>query len=285
MEEEIKTIYNTFISKNSPNKIITTKDSKYINVNKFGHLDFEILSHFRFLFDVNGRKIIQIIGDSFLYSAEGTKAIYEILDKFTLSGGYVLEYGYTGYQKGDQCCINGVVNRLLDTRNVDAIANVVGQTYIALKEWKCTGSKKAKNFIMVVGNELGTYNMSKFGDDIEVSDKLCDGMICFEGDIQCFAQIVNCLKYNKTVYISDGHRTSERAKHFSIATFLKRIIAAHPSDKCIMKIIFEYFKDVDKLWCDTDNDADTKNHLCEYAFTEFITNKLYKKLYLIKTFS
>jgi len=226
---------------------------------------------------------IQVVGDVTLWDKQKIPIIqerlFEILNDEKFSH---VNYGYTGRKckkTGKRYGVNTMTSLLADS--CDSIGNkIIGNlvdfhTTHAIKNWGCTTSKECKNFVCVGPN-------CRFGDDIMISDLMCSEMICIEGGMQSFRQVVNMLLLERKVQCFIGARTkTEGERFFSCSRFLqnfqnKEELSAEEIQKEIENFMQNFVK-YDK----NKEDHKTKDPLFNDAIEKFIEYKLWKKLNLI----
>ena len=153
--------------------------------------------------------IIQVVGDSAVFSSEGTREVMKFLQK-NLPTHSVIAYGYTGHSELDGTnCVNAAVSAYIVEQKLigQTIGNLVGfHTPMALDSWGCSGPK-LNHYLLVYGKdeskrETGTV----FGDDITTSDFLSNQLIMLEGGIQSFRQACNFLLLQRPIVALAGLR-------------------------------------------------------------------------------
>ena len=229
----------------------------------------------------SGQRIVQIVGDCVPYPTDAADICLSCIN-LILKPDDILEYGVTGSKKEDGSCdINQIVSDLIDAYEYDAIGNLVDyHSLMAIEKWNCTYSKMCNKYTLYRDN-----GHAKFGDDVKVTDGLCDMLICADGGIQSFCQIINCLMQNKPVYCMSGLRSEENNKYFSAAGFLldlknkKDILGAE------MDVLFSKYMEDKILFNKSRPDADTKESLFKAAWTNFMEHELWTKLNLVNTLS
>ena len=254
------------------------------------------------LMNVKNNGAIQIIGDSNQFSKEGTEYARAFLrPRFERAG--LIEYGFTGYKTAYKSDVNTLVNEFANKHHNQAdriLANIVGQTTIAIDQWGTSGSPYVKNFV-VVYNEAGVDQAPKydsnfvkisgftaFGDDIIMSDYIFsahenDRFICLEGGAQSFKQCTNALKQRIPVILLYNLRKPENEKFFSAARFFKLIndkynYGKEPSKAQVQEIYDAYVKTLESLWDARRPDYETKKALFEKAIYEFIQEGIYEQI-------
>ena len=163
---------------------------------------------------MEGKKIIQIIGDSNPFPTQKVQKIIEKI-KFIINQHtpFIIEYGFTGKKNDEGSDINQIVSLLIDENNYDSIGNLVDKS-IGYLSPPTTISQKTQIFTIVTNqppnNKWSTGSI--FGDDVKLTDNLCDVLICCDGGPQSFTQFVNCLHINKIRreknYIKNGETKS-----------------------------------------------------------------------------
>lgn len=211
--------------------------------------------------------VIQVVGKCTLYSKEQTAFIKTFLKQHIQvkkdQGFYpILEYGLTGFTdfKG-RTDINIAVEMVADELNIPVIANTVG---LHTREVIMNGarySKTASWFTLVEG--------ARFGDDIEISDKICDEIICFNGGVQSFAQCINCISYGKPVLCITDRNPS---KYLS-TKLLKKLYNCMTEEECVAALQ-KYMEKVE-LFDNTKQDASTKQALFDNSWAKFIKERLW----------
>lgn len=211
--------------------------------------------------------VIQVVGKCTLYSKEQTAFIKTFLKQHIQvkkdQGFYpILEYGLTGFTdfKG-RTDINVAVEMVADELNIPVIANTVG---LHTREVIMNGarySKTASCFTLVEG--------ARFGDDIEISDKICDEIICFNGGVQSFAQCINCISYGKPVLCITDRNPS---KYLS-TKLLKKLYNCMSEEECVA-VLQKYMEKVE-LFDNTKQDASTKQALFDNSWAKFIKERLW----------
>ena len=216
-------------------------------------------------------KIIQIVGDCETYSVEGTKKARSVLVNILNQDGILIEYGLTGYKDGNACDVNYLVSSIIDKYNIPSIANIVDyHTVVAIEKWKCQISNKCRNFLLVFNSD----HTVKFGDDIQLSDTLCDTTICLEGGAQSFSQCVNSLLQNKKIVMLYGLRDLKKesyTRYFSCSEFLNQFIGI--TEESVEKVKDKYMESV-ILFNPKKGDANEKQGLFDNAWNKFVEYKL-----------
>src|SRR6056297_61123 len=168
------------------------------------------------IFGINN--CIQVVGDVDYWDPEKIKLVeHELRYKLCSNEFSHINYGYTGRIRDNSYGVNTMVSRIADKNEAIAkklIANVVSfHTPHAIKNWGCTTSNSCTKFVCVGPD-------AKFGDDIIITDLMCGEIICVEGGIQSFRQVLNMLILDRRVPLIHGCRTEESARYFSCSRFL-----------------------------------------------------------------
>lgn len=222
-------------------------------------------------FSSDNARIVQIIGDCVMFGAKQCVFIKNVVSDL-IEPSDIIEWGLTGkYQYEHRFDVNNFVDNLIYGLSLRSIANVVDRhTPMAINDWRLQCSV-INNFFTVYRNKI--VNTALFGDDVAITDGLCDVLICVEGGIQSFLQIVNCLIDNKKCYVISGLRSENGAKYFSAADFIERMLK---SDN-VLATKNSYF--AEKELCDkTKGDACTKQALFDKAWDKFILHQVRSKL-------
>lgn len=136
----------------------------------------------------------QIIGDSAAFSEEANKFLLNNLAELKKFEG-VIFYGFTGEGA------NGVVAELIEKKILSTekiIANIVANESLAvIEKYQCRYSEKIQNFLIVDDGNGGC----QFGDDINLSDPLAEKLICLEGGVISFGQVLNTLIHHEEPHI------------------------------------------------------------------------------------
>lgn len=234
-----------------------------------------LINNFTFESLPNNNKILQVVGNCKLYTRKHTHLITEFLKQLMqvyYESGFVpvVEYGLTGfsdlYDKNYQARydINMIVEKVCEELGVETIANTVTiHTCQAIKEWGARFSKTAKLFTVVPGY---------FGDDIDVTDNICDELVCFDGGVQSFAQCINCLTLNKHVIVVGGF---PRTGYFSCAEFMEILGRCTTEDECYDA--YDLYFSLVGLVNKKQNDATTKHALFQKAWNKYVKNRLWEK--------
>jgi inosine-uridine nucleoside N-ribohydrolase len=262
--------------------------------------------------------VIQVVGKCTLYSKEATAFIksflkYHIQLKKDQELYPILEYGLTGFTdfKG-RTDVNVAVEMVADELDIPVIANTVG---LHTREVIMSGARYSKTALLYTLVENG-----RFGDDIEITDNICDELICFDGGVQSFAQCVNCLSYGKSVlsfnFLNESASNStlsevlssnflnESASNSTLSEvlssnflnesapngpskylstiLLKKLYYCKTEEECIT-VLQRYMEDVE-LFDNTKQDSSTKQALFDNSWAKFIKEKLWLKFAKYLTF-
>lgn len=137
----------------------------------------------------------KIIGDSAAFSEEANKFLLNNLAELKKFEGVVF-YGFTGEGA------NGVVAELIEKEILSPnkiIANIVANESLAvIEKYQCPHSEKIQNFLIVDDGNGGC----QFGDDINLSDPLAEELVCLEGGVISFGQILNTLIHHEEPHIT-----------------------------------------------------------------------------------
>lgn len=272
------------------------EDKKQLNVN-FSEFKEKVIK----LMNIPATKALQLIGDSSLFSKEGSDFARKILrEEFDKSN--LIEYGYTGYMNNGQLCVNSFITEYLNenpTAAYKVLANIVGHTHVALNEWGTTGSTFVRNFVVVYSNDgmtkkpiydengLKISGYTTFGDDIIMSDYILqskdeDRIICVEGGVQSLRQVMNAVALNIPVCFIYNVRTTERESFLSAARLFKKIHDLFrdndeiPSKELVQLTFDNYIKSLENVWDRSKPDHLTKKSLFENAIKDFVNKGLYK---------
>ena len=257
---------------------------------------------------VDTHHMCEFVGDSNQFTEEGSNFVRRFLHQ-ELEGDHLVEYGFTGHITGKELDINSFVNEYFD-KNPDqaykVLANVLGQTHVALTKWGTKGSSRVYNFMVVytmdgmthepVYNErdekIGGY--TTFGDDIVISDNLLhvedgDKMVCVEGGAQSFRQVLNVLEHGVSVTLVYNVRKPENEPYFSAARFLNEVSKALAAEgtlsvERVQEIYDTYKAPLKSLWDLRRADHRTKRALFESAIKDFIDKRLYERIESLCTF-
>ncbi len=233
--------------------------------------------------------ILQVVGDSTLFSPIGTQKGLQFLQEELFKGDYLVLRGYTGH--GDSAKgladVNELVNHWMEQDPSHAkrvLANVVIPHTLQAIEWGCTTSSCCKNFFIV-------HNSACFGDDIAASDGLTQKALCLEGGVQSFAQVVNFLSNGTSIKGIHGLRHNHHLTtgaplerpFFSAMEFLHGIqdIWVNTHDE---RAIFNYTSDylaTRDLFDPLRPEAATKPALFELAWNTFWDQRLFERLDLL----
>lgn len=257
----------------------------------------------------SSKNTLEVIGDSAQFSEQGSNYVRAILRKY-FAGEHLIEYGFTGYRKENTLDTNSFINEYMDENPDQAyrvLANIVGHTHVALNEWGTAGSALIRNFVVVYTNdgmqEEPAYNLegikisgfTTFGDDIIMSDYILqaqdgDRIVCVEGGVQSFRQVVNALSINVPVDFIYNVRTTNGESFFSTARFLNKICEGFvgdlpPSKEWVQSAYDDYIKSLKNVWSTSKPDYLTKKALFEEAVHIFIDKEFYKCLKSLCTFT
>lgn len=252
------------------------------------------------LMRVSPAKMIEIVGDSFQFSEQGSNYVRKYLREL-FAGNHIIGYGYTGYIKGKELDINSFLNEYLDEHPKEAykvLANILGHTHMALNQWHgVRGSGQVRNFVVVYNSDgmtkepaynkegVKTSGFTTFGDDIVISDHVLqpkegDRIVCVEGGVQSFRQVMNALALNVPVDLIYNVRVPGRETFFSTARFLAKIKADFtdgqaPSPKAVRDIYDGYIATLESIWDTSKGDHKTKQALFDTAIDDFINKGIY----------
>ena len=166
----------------------------------------ELKTKLKELFQLSCYSGIQIIGDSAVFSDEAHQFLLEKLAKLKTFKGLIF-YGFTGEGA------NGIVTDLIEKEIVlteKVIANIVANESLkVIEKFQCRYSEKIQNFFIVDDGKGGC----QFGDDINLSDSLASQLICLEGGVISFGQILNTLMLHEQPQITmyTGLRNKDNA--------------------------------------------------------------------------
>ena len=220
---------------------------------------------------------------------------------------HVVEYGFTGYDNGDSKCTNQIVSDIIDKTQIPSLANLVAfHSVIALNrgcKFSRVNTHKTLVYSIDKGKSVGDYvstpdRLVQFGDDISVTDSICDGLIVIEGGSQSFAQVINCLADNKPIHGLQrvrnltkqedwNEKTNSFIQYFSAVEFLTHIQdkiykfpnVAEITVEHIKSFVDEYFAEGRRHLFDPRRfDASTKNELFDKGMNKFIEKELWKNL-------
>lgn len=248
----------------------------------------------------------QVVGDSATFMPNGTQKGRDFL-RAQLDPEDCVLYGYTGHQDEDTACANALVAQILEDRPEQAertLANAVDlHTPMALTKWGCVVSQQVSNILLVHSPEG-----ARFGDDIAASDGMTNKkMICLEGGVQSFSQMVNCLGNDipiSAIFNLRGDKnpstlnkdTGEYLPFFSAAEFvgfLQSKFATMAKDQAfdiaelsrvdLDRLKDEYLSKEDgsvrrHLFNPYRPDAGTKTALFNAAWEKFIADKIWTKI-------
>lgn len=312
-------IIDCFAGKNShypiqnflgPIKLIRVKSQAGLTINFFGiekdqqaKVPFaQFKAKLAKVMGIPTQNALEIIGDSSQFSETGSNYVRSFLRPH-FAQNRMIEYGFTGYVKGKELDINSFLNEYVEDDPSQAhkvLANIVGHTHTALTQWGTAGSFHVRNFVVVYSadgmSKEPMYNhegkkvrgYTTFGDDIIISDHLLqaadgDRVICMEGGVQSFRQIMNALSLNIPVDLVYNLRKPDREGFFSAARFLKAIKTAFkndytPSPDEVRKIYIEYETSLKSIWDPSKADYLTKKELFDTAINDFINKGIYKNI-------
>lgn len=238
-------------------------------------------------------KILQVIGDSAVFSPAATKTAQEYLERFLNADESLVLWGYTGHVNKDTGAkdTNQLVNDWLDAnsdRPKRTLANIVDfHTPQAIESWNSSILTSNRNFYMVYGD-------AKFGDDIISSDLITDSAVVLEGGIQTFRQMMNLLLFDLQIHCIYNIRnkikpvvSSFQYEGFFSATEFLDLLAQY-----IKTRTFQGFKIAEKdmeefknnylrthfLFDPKKPDASTKQNLFDAAWRLFIQERLWTKV-------
>ena len=233
-----------------------------------------------------GTPIVEVVGDSSVYSLMGTAALKAFLARH-ITRETVMLYGDTGHATEEgSCCVNAaatehvIENGMLD----QTIGNLVGHhTPIALTKWGCSAPLLKHNILVYSDDETSEETGTCFGRDIITSDYLADRLLVAEGGVQTFAQICNMLLLGRPVYSIGGLR--EESHYFSATEFIEHIrkkyeATPEPTSELLDLWKGEYLES--KVLFRKKGDAGTKPALDKDAWALFKEKTLYKRLTLIQ---
>lgn len=181
------------------------------------------------------KKYIQIIGDSTVYSQEGTAFLQDYFSQQLMPQMQtsIFLYGFTGNQRAGCEDINQAVTSWLERDKIDprtVIANVVDcDTPKAIREWHCSVNESVVNYFLVYTTGEPS---AKFGDDSYLSDSLSDIAYCAEGGTQSWCQIVSMLSGQVKLTFLTGLRDyknpdvvnpATKLPYFSTAEFMSEL--------------------------------------------------------------
>lgn len=285
-----------FTADNSKIFAIERNEQKIIN---YDQLRFGIQYHMGI--KQNYPRFTQLIGDSQLFSASGTRFAQHVLNEFVnkMYPDSIVLFGFTGkYDEQTKATeVNHLLSLMVDNKTIDdnrVLANMVDfHTPAAISEWPGTFiSENIKYFTLVYSDSIKPE--TKFGEDTPTTDNLTNSAaICFEGGIQSLLQAINLLNRNIPVVGVTGLRdlsdmTNPRyydvdssKPYLSAIGFLQYIqektkrqtITETDIKKCIAEYLNTYA--LYNIWA---KDADTKQALWEEAMNKFITYKTWTKL-------
>ncbi len=241
------------------------------------------------------KKIIQVVGDSARFSEEGTTFTKKILNP-QLADDILIEYGFTGYKTGaKELDINSFVNEYVDNNPEKAnqiLANIVGHTVYAIKEWGCYVSPHIRNFVVVYNQDGMTKKpeydkrayqiggFTTFGAVVPTSDNLLqtsdgDEFYCVEGVVHSFRQVANSLKNSIPITLVLNVRKKEKEMFFSAARFFHQVSKAleeNPelSPQGVHSLLEEYKKSLHAIWDESKADYKTKKEQFDTTIDSFM---------------
>lgn len=275
-----------------------------INFENQETIDFDHLRHvinYHLTKQNNYPEFCQLIGDSQLFSIQGTRFAQSYLKNFlTNRPNVIMLYGYTGKHANGATDTNHLLSLLVDNGEIAphrVLGNIVDyHTPLAIKEWPgVVVSNNVLNYTLIYKRDAQGNASAKFGDDTCTTDNLTNSaVICCEGGIQSLLQIVNVLNKGAIVYGLTGLRdlsdkTNTRAydiaagkPYLSAIDFMRHIKEKfNPQENCpeqhLQNIIDEYLKSY-SLYNKLAKDADTKQALWEQALAKMVTGKTWEKL-------
>ena len=259
--------------------IINKQELAHVAPCEFKTLREELLRHLHLQ---PSAKIIQVIGDSALFSTAGTRQAADQLEAFfnTHQDAAIL-YGFTGHREGSAQDVNELVSQWIakepEERSSRVCANVVDKhTVEAIESWPgITTSPHVKYFALVRGGAL-------FGDDAPLSDFLTQRAFCLEGGAQSFCQIVNFLDKDVEIQGIFGIRNEADRIYLSACEFLQVLKNAVKQNEKIEATEIEKLKEAylenHHLFNPARPDAGTKQKLFDSAWQLFVEKELWKKL-------
>jgi len=230
-------------------------------------------------------RVVEIIGICELFTLEKTieseKQIWDYLHNLRkLYDHVIVLYGYTGYALNGCYDINCLVGHIADSNidpNIAFIGNIVDQTLVALESWKAKHSRKVNSFTWFVKSG----EMTKFGDDIDITDGICDEMLCFGGGVQSFAQLCNMIIADKPFTCVGDVKNLKDPKdlmadgvnyyrYFDAAEFVNLLMVTKFEN--IENVCQEYLK-MRCLYDPRKGDASSKKMLFDHAIKKLIESK------------
>lgn len=249
-------------------------------------------------------KVLQIVGDSSPFSAEGTKEAKAIM-KEAVQGQHLLLYGYTGTKEKDgRACVNAALSDVLEEEKCleRAIGNVVGfHTPVALSKYGCTGPNLEHYMVVYSDDDSEKEKGAVFGDDVIASDYFADELMMFEGGAQSFKQAVDALYLKQKITTYTGLREERKLRvteenlegfpegpitteYFNATTFFKELQQLlkerpHATKEDLQTFFTDYFGPGKHYIVDKKRkDYNTKEKLLHKAWDLFLREELYKRL-------
>ena len=193
---------------------------------------------------LEGRCVLQVVGDSArAFSVLGTTYANKTVAALLADDNNMILWGFTGFPESTsaQKDINQIVNDWIDAdpdrRGPRCIASIVdADTFRALTEWGClcpTQTGSLRNLLVVTGG-------ARFGDDIYISDALTDHLVVFEGGMQSFEQIVECLEMGRRVSVLTNLREEQTLRTFSAAQAMKLLM--HSEVDALNQTVINYME-------------------------------------------
>ncbi|MCF7799617.1 hypothetical protein K9L05_01655 [Candidatus Babeliales bacterium] len=264
------------------------QDENANNLDYFKDLKRDFMQNFMNL--PEDQKIIQFIGDSRRFGPQATNFLRRLLrNKRFFGGNHVIEYGYTGGAPNqEQSDTNTLINEYINEHpeySKKVFANIVTDS----GTYASDSSPFVHNFIFVY-NEDG--QPTHFGDDIFVSDYMLnssdgDSVLCLEGGVQTFLQIVNCLKNNINIFCILNLRDRSRESEFSaarvvkvISNLLKSLPSINAQNRKLLENTIGKIKNICLQGPDLVNlNPDSgKIQMLQRAFNQLINEKLYERI-------
>jgi hypothetical protein len=176
--------------------------------------------------------ILQVVGDSgTAYSPAAIKRIKALLQDL-LTPRTILEYGYTATLHDANWIVNNLISTDPDLAS-RTIANIVFESAKAVRDWGCEATGHAKTFALVYDEGKET----RFGDDVFVSDDIMvkgkgDVMICVEGGVQSFEQVVSVLARGvRVIAVTEkGVRVRQEVRFSAAGTLMRFKEVLHASE-------------------------------------------------------
>jgi inosine-uridine nucleoside N-ribohydrolase len=181
--------------------VFGVKKEDQVKVN-YAELRMQLAKEMGFASNTN---FIQFIGDSSLYSENGTQKGANIVahELETTDKDSIVLYGYTGSRNSTPGRPRREVNQLVSDwtdaesisgeRSSRVLANIVDEhTMTAIQSWGCTVSENVNHFFLVY-SDTPTPSV-KFGDDVCASDNITNHKAtALDGGIQSFLQMINMI--------------------------------------------------------------------------------------------